>query len=290
MISVRIDRLLTLLFFYPLKNIFYKQQGVSIPILMYHSISSDIEDNVHPYYRVNTSPKIFEKHMEFLYANNYSVIPLEMVPKLINKSFDEPSNQVKKYIVVTFDDGFKDFYTQAFPILNKYGFTATVFLATGFMGGRSQKFKNKEFMKWHEVRSLSEEGISFGSHTVTHPQLKSLDRERVKIEIRTSKEDIEEQIGKPIKMFSYPYKFPEEDKGFMKFLRDTLVENQYEVGVSTRLGTTSSNDLQFFMKRIPVNSNDDFYFFKAKLDGGYDWLRWPQFILKKVRYAIGRSG
>ena len=280
---MRIDRLLTLYVFNPFGRFIRKRQGLRIPILMYHSISSDDEKGVHPYYRVNTSPEVFEKHMEHLFSNGYSVIGLDSVPLLFQEENNQTLNQINRYVVITFDDGFRDFYLQAFPILRKFGFTATVFLATGFIGVGSDKFKGKEFLEWSEVRTLAQEGISFGSHTVTHPQLRSLEKERVKKEIKTSKEEIEEQIGKSVKMFSYPYKFPEENEEFMKFLRVVLLENQYEIGVSTRLGTTSINDLQFFMKRIPVNSSDDTKLFEAKLNGGYDWLHKPQYFFKRMK-------
>ncbi|TKB23219.1 polysaccharide deacetylase family protein [Desulfopila sp. IMCC35006] len=282
----RIDRLLTLYFFHPFKRFIKNWQGLRIPILMYHSISNGDESGVHPYYRVNTSPEVFEQHMEYLYSKGYSVVGLDSLPLLFQEEKNKTLNQSRRYVVITFDDGFRDFYLQAFPVLKKYRFTATVFLVTEAIGIGSEKFKDKEFLKWSEVRALSNEGICFGSHTATHPQLKLLDNERVRKEIKYSTKEIENQLGKSPNSFSYPYKFPENDEVFTSFLEGLLIENHFKFGVSTRLGSTSLKDARYYMKRIPINSDDDINLFKAKIDGGYDWLYMPQYLFKIVRQRL----
>jgi peptidoglycan/xylan/chitin deacetylase (PgdA/CDA1 family) len=260
---------------------------------------------VHPYYQINTSPDIFVERMRFLHENNYSVISLAKAVKMLdsnsqpnqlntqhatrntqiklNQPLNHSTNQPLKYVVLTFDDGFRDFYTQAFPILQKYGFTATVFLPTGFIDNKGLKLKGKEHLNWIEVRELHNNGINFGSHTVTHPQLKLLKKEDIEYEIRQSKETIQNKLGESIDSFSYPFKFPEEDKEFTKYLRVILQKFGYKYSVSTRIGTTSKKDDIFFLKRIPANSCDDISLFKAKLQGGYDWLYWPQYFLKMAK-------
>jgi peptidoglycan/xylan/chitin deacetylase (PgdA/CDA1 family) len=248
---------------------------------MYHSISEESENKVSPYYRINTSPDILAKHMRFLYENKYSVIALKDVKRCF-----ESGEKINNKVVITFDDGFHDFYTKAFPILQKYGFTSTVFLPTGFIDNKKLKLKVKEHLHWNEVRELYKKGINFGSHTITHPQLKFLKKDEIEYEIRHSKEIIEDKLGEPIESFSYPYKFPEEDRGFIRYLGDLLQECDYKYGVSTRIGTTSKKDDIFFMKRIPVNSYDDILLFKAKLEGGYDWLYFPQFFFKSCKQSI----
>ena len=148
MINFRLDRFLTLYLF---RHFIKKQTSAGdkrIPILMYHSISDEKEKS-HPYYHVNTSPAVFDAHMRYLHENNYSVINLQD----LEKSFD--TRDSSKYVVITFDDGFHDFFTNAFPILKKYNFSATVFLPTGFIHNERLSFKGKECMTWDEVRQLS---------------------------------------------------------------------------------------------------------------------------------------
>jgi peptidoglycan/xylan/chitin deacetylase (PgdA/CDA1 family) len=298
---LRIDRLLTLHFFKHLAKIYPQTEGIRIPILMYHSISDEPEKG-HPYFWINTSPKVFAEHMQFLHDNNYKVISLSEAVRLIESSSLNSvvsDNKAKigprslhatpftlnsdKFVVLTFDDGYRDFYTEAFPVLQQYGFTATVFLPTSFIDtGKKLGLKGKEHLNWAEVVELEREGITFGSHTVTHPQLSFLKRNQIESEVKESKGIIEDKIGKSIESFSYPFAFLE-DREFKKFLGETLERAGYNNGVSTRIGTVTNGEDRFFLKRIPVNSFDDMPLFKAKLDGLYDWLNIPQYFLKKLK-------
>jgi len=256
---------------------------------MYHSISGDREENVHPYYRVNTSPERFEEHLQFLHENQYTVVSLgEAVKRLRENSSQWIVEKGKRSVVITFDDGFADFYTYAFPLLRKYGFTATVFLPTGLIDGNSNGIGCKEHLSWEKVVELYGKGIEFGSHSVSHPLLREKNRVELEFELSRSKKDIEEKIGATVAAFSFPYAFPEEDKTFVSLLKDTLSRSGYKICVSTMLGTNSSIDDVFSLKRIPINSLDDIIFFEAKLNGGYDWLGKPQYLIKVLKKAMKR--
>ena len=248
---------------------------------MYHSISNDNENTVHPYYRINTSPEVFTEHMRYLHDNNYSIVSLHDIKELLGQS----SVTAKKYVIITFDDGYRDFYAEAFPILQKYGFTATVFLPTAFINNPKITLKGKQHLNWDEVKELSQKKITFGSHTVTHPQLKFLKKEDIEFELRQSKETIEDTLGIPVESFSYPFAFLE-DKNYKEYLKKILQKLGYKYGVSTRIGQTSEQDEIYFMKRIPVNSCDDILFFQAKIRGGYDWLNAPQNFFKILKHRF----
>ncbi len=126
-------------------------------------------------------------------------------------------------------------------------------------------------------------GISFGSHTVTHPQLKNIDHNKIEYELRQSNEPIASMLGREINLFSYPYKFPEENKRFINYLKDILVKSGYEYCLTTKIGSTTPKSDLYFLKRLPINSSDDLQFFKAKLEGAYDWLHIIQRLSKKVK-------
>jgi len=271
----RFDRLATLYFFCPLQR--YALAGESgIPILMYHSISEVTEERAHPYYWTATTPAIFADHMRHLHEQNYKTVSLQ---EAVNR-IETPGGKREKLAVLTFDDGYQDFYTHAFPALNRYGFSATVFLPTAYIGETSRSFKGTDCLTWNQVRDLGKAGIHFGSHTVTHPQLRTLRAEAIRDEVRCSKETIEEKLGHRVLSFAYPYALPETDRAFRRELRGILAEAGYEAGVSTTIGTADQTGDRFFLKRLPANSADDRRLFDAKLAGAYDWLHTLQYAWK----------
>lgn len=274
---LRADALATLYLFHPIRKWLSSQEG-RIPILMYHSVSDSLKAGKHPYYETVTTPEAFACQMEFLSKNGYSVMSL---PDAI-KGMATPAGLPMRPVVITFDDGYRDFYTNAFPILSKYGFSATVFLATGHVGETTRSFNGAECMTWSEVRELQRAGIHFGSHTVTHPQLKHMDLDDVRYEVRASKAVIEEHLGLQVESFAYPYAFPETDRVFTQRLRVMLEESGYESGVSTIIGTADRSSERFFMQRLPINAWDNARLFRAKLDGAYDWLHTVQYASKLV--------
>lgn len=296
----KINRFITIYLFKYFQKFYYWKKGIRIPILMYHSISNEKEKG-HPYFWINTSPKRFKEHMKFLKENNYKIISLSEAVKIIdeqkledkkiklNNNFynSETINISKKTVVLTFDDGYKDFYTEAFPILQKYNFTSTVFIPTGFINKEGKSgLRNKSHLSWSEIIELERKGITFGSHTVSHKQMEFLNKNEIKREVMESKIVIEEKIGKSVDFFSYPFAFPERNLNFHKFLSYVLEKYGYKNGVCTIIGTVHNRGDKFFLKRIPINSNDDICFFKAKLEGNYDWMHVPQRYLKRLKKKI----
>lgn len=195
----------------------------------------------------------------------------------------------EKSVVITFDDGFNNFYTQAFPALREYGFTAAVFLPTAFIGAVRRSFKGTACMTWDEVRELRKAGITFGSHTVNHPELIELPVQEVRRELRDSKIELEQQLGEPVTTFAYPYAFPRGNRRFAQAFTEFLVQLGYACCVTTELGRVRPGDDPYRLKRLPANSLDDPALFRAKLEGGYDWLAVPQAFIKKLKSQIRGS-
>ena len=284
----RADRLATLYFFYWIKRRGPRLPHVRIPILMYHSIGEASGRRVHPYYETRTAVSVLARHMKFLADHHYSVIGLDEVAKRVSPG----ARWTAKCVAITFDDGYQDVYTHAFPILKQYGFTATVFLPTAYIGRVPKSFNGKECLIWSEVRELHRAGIIFGSHTVSHPELKSLSTSSIAYEVAHSKKVIEEEIGDSIRSFSCPYAFPEHDRAFVRELRALLEINEYDNGVSTIVGRAGRGHERFFLPRLPMNTFDDLSFFQAKLEGAYDWIHIPQHLFKTVKklWFLSRSG
>jgi peptidoglycan/xylan/chitin deacetylase (PgdA/CDA1 family) len=282
MLHLRADRFVSLYGVRPVRRVFSRRSYAQIPILMYHSISTSLYESIHPYFETNTSPEVFDSQMKYLSEEGYSTISPSDVVALLHSG----ARDARKKVVITFDDGFRDFYTDAAPILKKYGLNATMYLPTAFIDQAGKPLLGKECLSWSEVRELYSIGMAFGSHTVTHPTLKFLPEIDLEREIRVSKETIENELGVSIDSFAYPYAFPEQDPAFAHRLRDLLKSSGYDNGVSTVIGSVQNLEERFFLRRLPVNSWDDLKFFRAKLDGDYDWLRIPQYLKKLIRRTL----
>jgi peptidoglycan/xylan/chitin deacetylase (PgdA/CDA1 family) len=277
----RIDRLATLYCAYPFKRMFSGSRSTSVPILMYHSISENLFGKSHPYYQINTSPEVFSRQMRWLRNNGYRTMNLGEAHAAIEAGAD-----TSKSVVITFDDGYRDFYTDGFATMQQCGFSATIFLATDRIQDPSARIDGVDYLSWPEVRELHTNGIQFGSHTVTHPDLRSLGPEQIDYELGFSKELIEQKLGAPVPSFAYPFAFPEEDKRFTRFLIDLLENHGFENGVSTIIGRAQQRHNRFLLPRLPVNSWDDPDFLRAKLEGGYDWLHVPQWLNKSIHHNV----
>ncbi len=293
---MRIDRFLTLYCVSSIRRMLSQDKDLQISILMYHSISEQLDDHLHPYYRTVTTPERFEQQMRFLNQSGYQVLTLSEAVRLLqerevsNNSTLENltpfklSNCRRPVAVITFDDGLRDFYTTAFPILEKFAFKATVFLTSGLIN--KTFLTGRECLRETEIQELAAKGIEFGSHTDNHPQLKKLSTDDINHELAVSKSTIEAVISSSVTLFSYPYKFPEEDRSFTKNFVSLLVTQGYSAGVTTIIGNAKPGDNLLFLKRLPINNYDDASLFQAKLQGNYDWLHMIQLTTKKLRAIL----
>ena len=274
---MRFDRFITLALGQPLRRA--GSGAWRLPILMYHGISDVPEAAGAGYYQTNTRPEVFRRQLEVLAELGYRTFELAQALARLR----EPGPAGEKCVVITFDDGFRNFYVDAFPALQTHGFTATVFLPTAFIGEPRRAFKSAECLTWAEVRELRQHGIGFGSHTVSHPELERLSRPEIERELRVSKSELEERLGEPVTTFAYPFAFPQHDREFTRRLRKMLGEAGYACCATTELGRVRPGDDPFRLKRLPVNSLDDPALFRAKLEGAYDWMAWPQWVFKWVK-------
>jgi peptidoglycan/xylan/chitin deacetylase (PgdA/CDA1 family) len=287
--SVRLDRLLSLCLFQPLRRSLGGTGGFRLPVLMYHSISDGAEADVPAYYRTSTSPGTFAAQMAWLQAHGFKAVNLKTGLRMLHG--EEEARE--KSVVLTFDDGYRDFRTAAFPALQQYGFSATVFLVTAFSGRDPIRFKTRECLTWDDARELQQAGIEFGSHTVNHSMLVDLAWEAIDKELRVSKAEIEQRLGERVVSFAYPYAFPSSRPDFVSRLGGLLRDAGYECCATTDIGTASAASNPFAIPRLPVNGDDDAKLLQAKLDGSYDWMAAPQGwfkALKQWKRSRGAAG
>lgn len=164
------------------------QEAQAVPILYYHSVMLE-EGN-----ELRMPPQQFEAQMAYLKKNGYQSISLEHLYQATYNGVALPENPV----VITLDDGYVDNYTTAFPIVTKFGFTATIFMVTNYI--------NEEgFLSWQQLKELVANGWEIEGHTANHPYLTKMDPSTVLSELRSSKELLEKELGRPVNFFAYPY-------------------------------------------------------------------------------------
>jgi peptidoglycan/xylan/chitin deacetylase (PgdA/CDA1 family) len=255
----------------------HKTESV-MPILMYHSIANDAEADTKPYYRTTTHPEQFAMQMAWIEESGFIGVTLREGLLLLGAA----RNTGRRPVVITFDDGFEDFYLNAYPVLQRHQFSATMYLPTDYIKDERATFNSRSCLIWDEVRALRDSGIEFGGHSQSHRTLYDLQWTDIVDELALSKKTIEEELGETVTSFAYPYAFPQEDPDFIERLADLLVKYGYQTCVTTIVGRMTARDNKLSLRRIPINQCDDIKLFVSKLEGSYDWLRMPQFIRRMV--------
>lgn len=178
-----------------LRKLFIPQKEVKVPILVYHYVEyvKDQRDVIRK--SLSTQPHILEAQIKTLKDNGYTFITFERLDKYLEGEVPLP----KKAVILTFDDGYEDFYTDVLPILKKYKVFATQYLITGFIG-------KSNYMTDAQVKEVIKSGyVEVGAHSVHHYNLKSLTDSQAYEEILNSKTELEKKYQIKISTFAYPY-------------------------------------------------------------------------------------
>lgn len=218
-----------------------------LPILTYHSL--DDSGSV-----ISTAPSAFGMQMKYLAQNGYQSLSLSEAAVLMHERKPFPA----KTFVMTFDDGYQNNYTRAFPILQEFGFKGTIFLISAYCGtswsGDASSLEARRMLSWAEIEEMHKYGIEFGAHTSTHPDLTRIPIGQAEREIKQSKEAIQERLGAEVTTFAYPY-------GRLNAIVREIARGQFRAACSTKLGKVEVADDPLSLKRIDMYYLSDFRFF-----------------------------
>jgi peptidoglycan/xylan/chitin deacetylase (PgdA/CDA1 family) len=237
----------------------------SIPVLMYHRIVPEAPKN--SYHGIWVTTQLFEQNLHSLKHRGYSPMTFEQYQLFLNNEFILPKNPV----ILTFDDGYEDNYTFAFPLLKKYGFSAVIFLVaetkrrTNFWDADEPQVP---LMNNEQIREMSGAGIEFGSHTVTHPNLSHCSPEQLRKELFESKKILEQLTGKNIISLAYPYGAVNER------IKSLAAEAGYKFGIATNSGPLKFYEDFLEIRRTQIFPWTDRFGFWKKTQQRY--LRYKQ--------------
>lgn len=217
-----------------------------VPILCYHRFDKTCKSNL------CISESAFAKQMEYLKKNGYHTIHLSELIGFLNYKRSIPS----KSVIITLDDGYRSLYDFAYPLLKRYGFTATLFIYTDFIEA------SRNALTWNHLRELKAAGFEIESHSISHADLTKkypneddqTFRDRITKELTNSKEIIDRKLNQNTQYFAYPY------GNYNQQILDLLPKAGYRLGLTIRSGGNSFFANPLTLKRSQVLEENTAYF------------------------------
>jgi len=217
-----------------LKNKGLGLNRTKIPIIMYHYVEYVKDDGDLIRKSLDIIPSLFEGHLLALRKANYETYFVKDIPDILDGS----THYSTQSAILTFDDGYEDFYTVVFPLLKKYHVRATVYVIYNYIG-------RSGFLDEKQIAELAESGlVEIGSHTLDHVYLKQAPDQYAEKQIVESKQKFEERFNIKIKTFAYPY------GAFNNKNIESVKKAGYTAAVSVISGVMQENENLFYMSRI----------------------------------------
>jgi len=248
--------------------------SAKLPILTFHALDST------PSSVVSLSPAFFSRALDKMCAGGYRTISLIDAVR----SLRQKKPFLDHTFVITFDDGYQTVYRHAFPLLQKYSLSATVFLTVGNRepsrsGGRLRSLGGREMLRWEEIREMHRWGISFAAHTVTHPDLTRLTADHVRSEVCDSKAVIEDALGTAVTSFAYPY------GRYDRRVRE-IVAQHFACACSDRLGLVTLASDPYALDRVDAYCLRKDWGFDVVQTRLFPWYLRTYRILRRNRIAL----
>jgi peptidoglycan/xylan/chitin deacetylase (PgdA/CDA1 family) len=243
-------------------------------ILFYHRVSDDPDP-------LAIAPGRFAAQMELLRAEGYRVVDVVTAADALARG-----DRLDGTVALSFDDGYRDIAEHALPQLERFGFAASVFLATAVTGGEttfSWYEHQPPVLGWSEVERLdSGSPLRFEAHTVTHPNLTALDDATARSEIADSKVELEARLGRPVRGFCYP-------AGLYGARERALVaEAGFAAATTCEPGANLPGSDPLVLRRTAVDRADRLIDFRAKLAGAHDRPSPLRAAYRRVRFSAAR--
>ena len=221
------------------------KKPVKLPILMYHSVHNMAESEA-ANANLIVDPETFESQLKALKKAGYYTLTPEEAYRILAKN-EVPKG--KKFVWLTFDDGVEDFYTIVYPLLKKYKMTATNNIITDF----TQKEK-ENVLTFDQIKEMKNDGLTFESHTVNHPDLANSSLETQKNELVASKRLLDKVLDQNTSVIVYP------SGRYSQVTIDQAKKADYKLGLTTKNGLASSADGLYALKRVrilPTTTGED---------------------------------
>jgi peptidoglycan/xylan/chitin deacetylase (PgdA/CDA1 family) len=252
-----------------------EEDTVGLRILFYHRVAPDRDE-------LAVHPDEFRRQMEHLAREGYRVVDVMALG-----DFLDDDAVPKRTVALTFDDGFLDVAEHALPVLLEHRFRATVFVSPAVVDGAATfgwYDEQPPLLDWDDILYLDREGtLCFEAHSLTHPNLLSLDLAAADREIRGSKLALEVRLERPVLAFSYP-------SGLYGERERRLVRAAgYRLAVSCEPGVNGPDVDRFALRRHQIDGRDRMLDFRAKLAGGHDSPLPLRGLYRRVRYRTGTA-
>lgn len=226
-----------------IKSVPTVRADVRVPILVYHSVRPHITKESSYQETYDITPELLRKHLEYLKENNYTAISFDMLADY----FDTDTPLPAKPIILTFDDGWKNQYEYAFPILKEFNDTATFFIFTNAVGRGNH-------LAWEEIHEMSDMGISIGAHTKTHPYLRKITDENIlSEEIAGSKKILEDELEMKVTSFAYPF------GQYNDVVAEEVKKSEFRIARSLQRGVMQNEGERYILRaNLATDNFEDF--------------------------------